>query len=42
MSIGLLQRVDLLEVFRDGYMERSLLHGFAGRFEARYTEAQTS
>lgn len=31
-------RVDLLQVIRDGYMERSLLRGFAGRFEAGYTE----
>ena len=28
----------LLEVFRDGYVERNLLNGFPGRFEARYTE----
>src|SRR5579871_4009985 len=38
MGVGLFQGINLLQVFRDGYMERCLLRGFSGRFEAWHTQ----
>src|SRR5262249_55985231 len=38
MRIGLLQRVDLLQVFLDGDVERWLFDALAGGFEAGHSE----
>src|SRR5580693_2182249 len=41
MSVGLLQRVDLLQVFSDGDVQRRLLDRFAGRFKPGDTQFAT-